>query len=82
MIKRVMLRKVKEALQVGGGGEPQDLAQLHESHLGVVLKTFRCLLYPKHRADLIACTLFVFGVTQLTEPCSYLILTLVMSFHH
>lgn len=48
MIKRVMLRKVKEALQVEG--KPQDLAQLHESHLGVVLKTFRCLLYPKHRA--------------------------------
>lgn len=34
----------------GWGGKPQDLAQLHESHLGVVLKTFRCLLYPKHRA--------------------------------
>lgn len=37
MIKRVVLIKVKEALQVEG--KPQDLAQLHESHLGVVLKT-------------------------------------------
>lgn len=37
MIKRVVLIKVREALQVEG--KPQDLAQLHESHLGVVLKT-------------------------------------------